>query len=86
MASPSRITSAQIVRDPQVLGGEPTIKGTRVPVWAIVLAWRWQPNLQYISDAYPMVSAEGVQAALAFYDEHQEEIDRYIAENEADLD
>jgi uncharacterized protein (DUF433 family) len=86
MASPSRIQAAQIVRDPKVLGGEPTIKGTRVPVWAIVLAWRWNPSPEYLREAYPMVSPEAAQAALAFYEEHQEEIDRYIAENEADLD
>ncbi len=33
---PSRFP--HIVRDPRVLGGEPTVAGTRVPVWVVVAA------------------------------------------------
>jgi uncharacterized protein (DUF433 family) len=78
--------SPTIVRDPKVLGGEPTIQGTRVPVRIVVLAWRLAPDLTRICRSYPRLIPAAVQAALDYYAAHRAEIDRYIAENDADLD
>ena len=75
-----------IARDPAVVGGEPVIRGTRVPVRCIVVAWRLEPSLPRILEAYPRVSPEAVIAALAYYALHPDEIEGYITENDADLD
>lgn len=86
MAAINRATAAQLVRNPRILRGEPIIAGTRVPVRAIVVSWRFEPDLARMHEAYPSVSPQAVQAALAYYENHRAEIDRYIAENEADFD
>jgi uncharacterized protein (DUF433 family) len=71
----------RVVRDPRILGGEPTLEGTRVPVRSIVEASRFAMSIDEIVDAYPMLDHTSVEAALAFYRRHQAEIDRHIAEN-----
>jgi uncharacterized protein (DUF433 family) len=74
----------RISRDPRILSGEPVVEGTRVPVRAIVLAQRIYPDVRQLAEAFPTVTSEAIDAALAFYRTNQEEIDRYIAENEPD--
>jgi len=74
--------SGQIARVGTVLGGEPTVQGTRVPVRAIVLAHRLNPDIARVHVAFPMLSNEDIDAALTFYHANHEEIDRYIVENE----
>ncbi|MBI3968126.1 MAG: DUF433 domain-containing protein [Chloroflexi bacterium] len=73
-----------IVRNPEILGGEPIIRGTRVPVWAVVRTFHYTPDLDYLCEAYPHVARAALEDALAFYESHREELDRLIAENEAD--
>jgi len=74
-------SSRHIVRSSKVLGGEPTVQGTRVPVRAIVLTHRLYPDIARLRVAFPMLSSEDIVEALAFYHANQEEIERYIAEN-----
>ncbi len=71
-----------IVRDPWIVGGEPTIRGTRIPVRSVVLIHN-ENGFEYTCEAFPSASPEQLQEALEFYREHREEIDRYIGENEA---
>ena len=71
-----------IVRDPRILDGEPVIKGTAVPVRSIVILSRYE-DIDYLCAAYPAASREAIEEALAYYREHQDEIDRAIEENEA---
>ena len=78
----TRSASRLIVRNPRIQGGEPVIRGTRVPVRSIVLARdRYQGDLARVARAFT-VDAAAVAAALAFYDAHKAEIDRIIDENE----
>ena len=72
-----------IERVPGVVGGDPKIRGTRVPVWIIVRYWQMHGTLAGITDAYPHVSREAAEEALRFYEVNRDEIDRAIAENEA---
>jgi type III restriction enzyme len=72
-----------IERVPGVVGGDPKIKGTRVPVWIIVSHWRMHGTLADITKAYPHVSDEAAREALAYYEANREEIDEAITENEA---
>ena len=52
-----------IVRDPEVLRGEPTIAGTRIPVWAVVGAWRMRRDMSNILRAYPALTPALVDEA-----------------------
>jgi uncharacterized protein (DUF433 family) len=78
----TRTGSRLIVRNPRVQGGEPTIRGTRVPVRSIVVARdRYHGELARVAQAFAVDEA-AVRAALAFYDANKAEIDRIIDENE----
>ncbi|MBI3968964.1 MAG: DUF433 domain-containing protein [Chloroflexi bacterium] len=70
-----------IVRNPRILDGEPTVKGSRISVRAIVELHRLYPDLNYLREAFPSISTEAIVDALAFYEGNREEIDRYIEEN-----
>jgi uncharacterized protein (DUF433 family) len=77
-------TVGRIVRDPKVLGGEPIVRGTRIPVRSIVLAWREDEDAEGVLNAYPQLTPVDVQEALAFYDTHRVQIERYIRANLAE--
>ena len=63
---------------PGVQGGEPVIKGTRVPVRAIVLTWRRGVPPEEIPSHYPHITLAEVFEALSYYSDNQEEINSYI--------
>ncbi len=84
MAITHRPAARRIVRNPEVLGGEPIIRGTRVAVRHLVLIWRECGDTHGVLAAYPQLSASDVQEALAYYADHQAEIDRHIAANLAE--
>lgn len=71
-----------IVRTPSVQGGEPVIRGTRVPVRSVALA-RDEDGLAPAAIAREFcVDLAAVEAALAYYDAHKTEIDRIIDRHE----
>lgn len=74
----------RIVRQPDMLGGEPVVRGTRIPVRSVVLTWREYGGVDGVLDAYPQLSRDDVEAALAFYRAHEAEIDWHIRANIAD--
>ena len=73
-----RATPERVIRDPQILGGEPVVRGTRIAVRNIILASREYGGLDGVLKAYPWLSREDAQAALAFYEAHKVEIDEQI--------
>ncbi|HET9913491.1 MAG TPA: DUF433 domain-containing protein [Anaerolineales bacterium] len=52
--------------DPEIHHGEPCIKGTRVPVSMIVGSVADGMSFDEITDSYPQLKRESVQAALAY--------------------
>lgn len=71
-----------IVRTAGVQGGEPVIRGTRVPVRSVALA-RDEDGLEPSAIAREFcVDVAAVEAALAYYDAHKTEIDRIIDRRE----
>lgn len=70
-----------IVRVPGIMGGEPTIRGTRVPVRAIALHYLCGASEREIQEAYPHISIAAIREAIDYYRCHQEEIERLIEEN-----
>ncbi len=85
MAAPKVATYPHIVRDPDILAGEPTIAGMRIAVRNIVERSRYTRTIEDLRATYDALSRAQIEEALAFYGDHRAEIDRYIAENNAAL-
>ena len=80
-----------ISRTPGVVGGSPAIDGTRIRVADVVRKTRLaeeegEAPIEYILRAHPHLTREQVEAASRYYAENQQEIDEYIAEEQAILD
>jgi len=56
----------RIVRDPKILGGKPTIRGTRVPVSLILNLLANGYSFERIVEAYPYVHEEDIRASLLY--------------------
>lgn len=52
--------------DPNVCHGKPCIKGTRIMVWIIVDCLASGDSVEEVLAAYPSLTREDVQAALAY--------------------
>jgi uncharacterized protein (DUF433 family) len=72
-----------IVRDPAILGGKPHVKGHRIAVHHI--AWWYSQGMaaEALAQEYALSLAE-VHAALAYYYDHQDQIDRELAQEAAE--
>jgi uncharacterized protein (DUF433 family) len=55
-----------IAIDPDLHHGDPCIRGTRIPVAIIIGSLADGMTAQEIIDAYPQLSPEAIQAALAY--------------------
>jgi len=74
------VDTGHIAVDPEVLGGEPHIAGHRIGVSdvAIWVAYRHETP-EDVAQKYHLTLGD-VHAALAYYYDHKDEIDRSIAE------
>ncbi|HEY7019798.1 MAG TPA: DUF433 domain-containing protein [Ktedonobacterales bacterium] len=70
-----------IVRDDDILSGEPIVVGTRTPVRAIVELWRMGVTPEAIPTSLPHLTLAQVFDALSYYSDHQDEINQYIERN-----
>lgn len=59
------------------------IKGTRVALDSIIYKFQQGRSPEAIQDAFPALSLSQVYAAIAYYLDHQAELDAYLAHNEA---
>lgn len=68
---------AHIVATPGIVGGEPRISGTRIRVRDIVAArdLRAATPEEIATTYYPDLSLAQVYAALAYYEDHRDELD-----------
>ena len=75
-----------IVRNPRIFGGKPIIGQHRISVHDIAECVHRGYTPEYIvsEDVYPTLTLAEVYAALHYYYEHKEEIDREIAEEIAE--
>ena len=83
-ARPRHAPSWRAVRNPRICSGEPTIGGTRVPVSSIVNLWLYYRDIDRVLSAFPSLDRDAIACALDYYQQHQEEIERLIAEGERD--
>jgi uncharacterized protein (DUF433 family) len=72
-----RITSI-----PGVVGGKPVIKGTRIPVEAVLQYLAYDLNLDTLFADYPRLTREDVQACLAYAEALVEDEEMYLFEPE----
>lgn len=56
----------RIVQVPDILGGKPTIRGTRVSVETVLANLRDNPNFEDLLRGYPRLTMEDVQACFAY--------------------
>lgn len=73
---------ARIVRNPEIVGGAPTIKGTRVPVRAVAGLWRATGDRALIQRNYPHLSTDDLEAAIRYYEAHRAAIDAELLAEE----
>ena len=75
-----------IIRDEQILGGEPIIKGTRTPVRAVVETWRLGIPAEDIPTHLPHLTLAQIFDALSYFADHPEEIAQHIQRNRVPAD
>lgn len=66
MARDESLYRDRIVQDPAVMVGKPVIRGTRIPVERVIEHLATTPDLDDLFAAYPRLTIENVQAALAY--------------------
>ena len=72
-----------IAQTPGICGGRPRIAGTGVSVQRIVGWYKMGQMPEEIADQYGHLSLAQVYAALAYYHANREEIETYLAQEEA---
>jgi uncharacterized protein (DUF433 family) len=70
-----------LVCDPEILGGEPIVIGTRTPVRAVAELWRGGIAPEEIPSDLPHITLAQVFDALSYYSDHAAEIDAHIEAN-----
>lgn len=62
----SNMKYSQIISDPKILGGKPTISGTRISVELILDRIASGMSIKEILNDYPHLSAQNIQAAISY--------------------
>ena len=61
------------------------VAGTRVSLDSVVYAFRRGASPESIQRSFPLLTLEQVYGAIAYYLAHQEEVDQYLLEGDADF-
>ena len=67
--------------DPEIAGGKPIVSGTRITVRSIAGYYQMGMSIDEILTTMPHLTASQVHSALAYYFDHQEEIDLDLKES-----
>jgi uncharacterized protein (DUF433 family) len=73
-----------IVGDPRIFSGRPIIGRHRITVHDLAALHRNGETADEIAEAYQLTPTE-VEAGLAYYRDHREEIDRELVEDEIEI-
>ena len=65
-----------IEKDVKKYGGKAIIKGTRIPVAAIVIHYRSGMSIEEILEGYPNITPAQLFDVLSYYFDNKEEIDK----------
>lgn len=69
-----------ITSNPEIAGGAPIIEGTRITVRTIAGYYQMGMDVDEILSTLSHLTASQIHSALAYYFDHQEEIDSELAE------
>lgn len=58
--------SSYIVRDPQICGGRPVLKGTRVPLRTVLASLAEGDSFQELLEAFPTLTEDHLKAVVSF--------------------
>lgn len=87
MTTAHAVSKEHIEITPGTCGGRPRIAGTRISVDFIArLYFEGGQSPEEIVDGYPHLERADIYAALAYYLDHKDEIDRRRAEDDAFID
>jgi len=75
-------SGAMLTEYVQARDGNFYIGTSRVSLESIVVNWRLGQTPELIHEAFPTVRLAAIYGAIAHYLDHQEEVDRYLQENE----
>ena len=75
-----KITYPHLSSDPKIAGGKPIIAGTRITVRCIAGYNQMGMSVDEILTTLPHLTPSQVHSALAYYFDHQEEIDSDLTE------
>lgn len=73
-----KIVYPYITTNPEILNGVPIIEGTRIPVRALAGYYRMGMSVAEIVMSLPYLTMAQAHAALAYYFDHQGEVDKDI--------
>lgn len=59
-----------VVSDPEIRGGEPIIRGTRVPVYLIADLMKQGASVKELLEDYPALTTQTLRSALAYTETH----------------
>lgn len=62
------------------------LAGSRVLLDLVVYEFNQGATVEQIQDSYPSLSLQSIYGAIAFYLEHQTEVDEYLREREAEAE
>lgn len=65
-----------------VCNGRSVIEGTRIPVWFIIKWYKVGMSVEDIIREFPQLNPSQIHDAFSYYYDHQEEVEKDIAENE----
>ena len=81
VVSSSNVQTSYIVTNPKICFGKPRIAGTRMAVKFIVCEYtHWGLTPEEICVSHPGITLAQVHAALSYYHDHKEEMDREARE------
>jgi uncharacterized protein (DUF433 family) len=60
------------------------VRGTRIPVRSIVIAWQEQADVPTLLQVYPRLTETDIRQALDYYETHRAELDEIIRAQLAD--
>ena len=63
-------------KNPKIYAGSPIIKGTRIPVKAIVVHYQSGMSIEDILEGYPSITPAQLFDALSYYHDYNEEIEK----------
>ena len=81
--SSTNIQTNYIVQAEGICGGKPRIEGTRMKVQHIALEYVYMGlNVDQICKSHPHITRGQIHAALSYYYDHQDEIEKDIKDDE----